>query len=90
MKPGKSGVLEKLGRTREIILNQLNHPDSGVRPETLICFFVKNLITLGNKWSDLEKNFSEESLPVHHHLQRLGWMLLLTSCSWSQEPSTLS
>ena len=45
-----------------MILNQLNHPDSGVRPETLICFFVKNLISLGNKWSDLEKNFSEESL----------------------------
>jgi hypothetical protein len=62
IKPGKSGVLEELGRTREMILNQLNHPDSGVRPETLICFFVKNLITLGNKWSDLEKNFSEESL----------------------------
>ena len=29
MKPGKSGVLEELGRTREMILNQLKHPDSG-------------------------------------------------------------
>ena len=29
MKPGKSGVLEELGRTREMILNHLNHPDSG-------------------------------------------------------------
>ena len=35
MKPGKSGVLEELSRTREKILNQLNNPDSGVRPDTL-------------------------------------------------------
>jgi len=72
MKPGKSGVLEELGKTREMILNQLNHPDSGVRPETLICFFVKSLISLGNKWSELEKNFSEENLSQNNSSSSLG------------------
>jgi hypothetical protein len=38
IKPGKSGVLEEFGRTREMILIQLNHPDSGVVREILICF----------------------------------------------------
>ena len=38
MKPGKSGVLEEFGRTREMILIQLNHPDSGVVREISICF----------------------------------------------------
>ena len=38
MKPGKTGVLDDLNKMQEMILNQLHHPDSGVRPETLICF----------------------------------------------------
>ena len=59
MKQGKAGVLDELGKIREMILNQLNHPDSGVRPETLICFFLKSLLASGNKWSELERNFAE-------------------------------
>ena len=44
-----------------MILNQLNHPDSGVRTETLICFFLKSLLASGSKWSELERNFAENA-----------------------------
>ena len=60
MKQGKAGVLEELGKIREMILNQLNHPDSGVRTETLICFFLKSLLASGKKWSDCERNLAED------------------------------
>ena len=61
MKQGKQGVLNELGKIREMILNQLNHSDSGVRPETLICFFLKSLLTSAKKWSDIEKSLSEDA-----------------------------
>jgi hypothetical protein len=49
MKPGKAGVLEEMGRTRETIFNQLNHPDSGVRPDNLIVFFLNHLVGINAK-----------------------------------------
>ena len=62
MKPGKAGILEELGKTREMILTQLNHPDSGVRPDTLVCFFINNLISLAGRCLELEKSLADESL----------------------------
>ena len=61
MKQGKAGVLVELGNIREMVSNQLNHPDSGVRPETLICFFLKSILASGSKWSELERNYAENA-----------------------------
>lgn len=61
MNQGKAGALDELGKIREMILNQLSHQDSGVKSETLICFFLRSLLTSGKKWSDIERNLAEDS-----------------------------
>merc|ERR1719433_2321362 len=60
MKVGKTGMLEELNKMQEMILNQLNHPDSGVRTETLICFLLKSMLESGKKWSEIERNLAED------------------------------
>ena len=45
---------------QEMILNQLNHPDSGVRTETLVCFLLKSMLDSGKKWSEIERNLAED------------------------------
>ena len=52
MKPGRAGVLEEMGRTRDTIFHQLNHPDSGVKPDNLVVFFLNHLVGINAKaWS---------------------------------------
>ena len=76
MKPGKSGVQDEMNKMQEMILNQLNHPDSGVRAETLICFLLKSLLDSAKKWSDIEKNMAEEC-----DESLMDQMLLESGCS---------
>ena len=54
-------MLTELGNVREMILNQLNRSDTGITPHTLVCFFMKQLMTTAKKWSDIEKNLSEDA-----------------------------
>ena len=61
MKGGKEGVLEELGKTREMVLNQLSHPDSGVRPDTLLVFLCQHLAPLAQRWADLERQLAQET-----------------------------
>ena len=59
MKTGKAGTLEELGKTREMILQQLQHPDSGVTPHTLLPFYLRTLLDVATKWAELEAGLVE-------------------------------
>ena len=61
MKSGREGLLEELGKTRESILNQLSHPDSGLRSDTLLVFLCQNLTSLGQRWAELERSLAQEA-----------------------------
>ena len=54
--------LEEQGKTRKMILNQLSHPDSGVRTDTPISFFINSVISLAGKCLELEKTLANENL----------------------------
>ena len=61
MKSGREGLLEEMGKTRESILNQLSHPDSGLRSDTLLVFLCQHLTSLGQRWAELERNLAQEA-----------------------------
>ena len=61
MKSGKEGLLEEMGKTRESILNQLSHPDSGLRSDTFLVFLCQHLTSLGQKWAELERSLAQEA-----------------------------
>ena len=60
MKPGRAGVLEEMARNRDMMLNQLNHPDSGVKHANLICYFLNLVVPIVDKWMELEKSLAED------------------------------
>ena len=61
MKSGRESLLEEMGQTRESILNQLSHPDSGLRSDTFLVFLCQHLTSLGQRWAELERNFAQEA-----------------------------
>ena len=42
------------------MLTQLNHPDSGIQADTLITFFLNQLVNTVNTWMDIDKGLKEE------------------------------
>ena len=61
MKSGREGLLEEMGKTRESILNQLSHPDSDLRSDTLLVFLCQHLTSLGQRWAELERSLAQEA-----------------------------
>jgi hypothetical protein len=59
---GREGLLEELGKTREMILNQLQHPDSGVRPDTLLLLLAQHLAPLPGRWAEAERALAKEAI----------------------------
>ena len=60
MKVGREGLLEELGKTREMILNQLHHPESGVRGDTLVVFLCRHLTAATARWTEVERSLAQE------------------------------
>ena len=61
MKSGRDVLLEEMGKTRESILNQLSHPDSDLRSDTLLVFLRQHLTSLGQRWAELERSLAQEA-----------------------------
>ena len=61
MKCGREGLIEEMGKIREAILSQLAHPDSGLRPDTLLVFLCQHLSSMGQTWAELERNLAKET-----------------------------
>ena len=57
---GREGLREELGKTREMILNQLQHPDSGIRPDTLMLLLAQHLAPLADRWAEAERALAKE------------------------------
>ena len=57
---GREGLREELGKTREMMLNQLQHPDSGVRPDTLLLLLAQHLAPLADRWAEAERALAKE------------------------------
>ena len=80
MKSGREGLLEEMGKTRESILNQLSHPDSGLRSDTQLVFLCQHLSSLGQRWAELERSLAQEARRESRVRRRVSMWCL----HWSQ------
>ncbi len=42
------------------MMTQLDHPDSGIQADTLLTFFLNQLVNTVNTWMDIDKGLTED------------------------------